>query len=68
MKQSQEPAFRTRVSPEPADSPFCHRCGNQLELIRIEPILPRCEKHTVECPRCGWEETMLVRPPARGTI
>ena len=66
MNQSQDTALRRR-SPEPNDSPFCLQCGNPLELIRIEPILLGCEKHTVECPRCGWKEAMLVRPPARGT-
>jgi DNA-directed RNA polymerase subunit RPC12/RpoP len=67
MHQSHGIAFTMHPAEEPRDSPLCARCGNPLELIRVEPIGPGCEKHTVECPRCGRKETMLVRPPARGT-
>ena len=52
--------------PEPNDSPFCPQCGSPLRLIRVEPIRG-CEKHTLLCPGCGREESVMVAPPARGT-
>ena len=53
-------------TPEPNDSPFCPKCGSPLRLIRVEPVLG-CEKHTLTCSRCPFEETLLVAPPARDT-
>ena len=54
--------------PETIDSSFCDTCGSPLRLIRVERVVAGCEKHTLECSRCGQNETILVRPPARGTI
>ena len=66
MYQSHGTAFKTHP-PEPNDSPFCLQCGNSLRLIRVEQVLGGCERHTLECPRCGRDEMVLVAPPARGT-
>jgi hypothetical protein len=54
MHQSRSTGFAPH-RPEPIDSPFCGTCGNPLSLIRVERVLAGCEKHTLECPRCGGE-------------
>jgi hypothetical protein len=66
MFQSYGTVFAPRHRIPTTAHSVCSAAG-PLRLIHVESIRTACEKHTLECPRCGREEIMLVAPPARGT-
>lgn len=41
--------------------PPCAKCGEQMWLARIEPDLPEHDKRSFECPKCGNEESFVVK-------
>jgi DNA-directed RNA polymerase subunit RPC12/RpoP len=55
--------LRKRISSEPA--PFerspCSKCGAKMMLARIEPDTPDRDRRTYECPKCGAEESMVLK-------
>ena len=56
----------TKSAAARTNSPFCPWCGSPLRLIGVDAV-PGFEKHALQCSRCGWKESILVAPPARGT-
>jgi ssDNA-binding Zn-finger/Zn-ribbon topoisomerase 1 len=56
------PQFRIVEPPKPsAERPACPKCGWAMWLARIEPDKPEHDKRTFECPRCDYQETIVVK-------
>ena len=47
----------TRLS----DRPDCPKCGVVMMLARIVPAAPGEDRRTFECPKCNYEEDVLVK-------
>ena len=41
--------------------PACPRCRTKMRVTRITPERPGFEARMFECPRCGFEDSALVK-------
>jgi hypothetical protein len=41
--------------------PPCPKCSTMMLLSRIEPDITDHDRRTFECPKCGHEETVVVK-------
>ena len=55
-------SLNTNLSPPSAiDRPTCPKCGELMDLARIEPDLPDHDRRKFECSKCDHSETIVVK-------